>query len=207
MTTVVVLAKRPVAGRVKTRLSPPLTPGQAADVAAAALTDTLTAVDSAGVRRRVLCFAGPVLGWLRPGWGHRAQCEGSLDVRLADAFAAARGPAVVIGMDTPQLTADLLESFVADRYDACLGPTTDGGFWAIGLADPRHARAALLGIPMSTGHTFAAQLARLRRLRLRVQVLPRLVDVDTADDARTVAAQAPHSRFAAAWRAATAGAA
>ncbi len=207
MTTLVVLAKRPVAGRVKTRLCPPLTPGQAARLAGAALTDTLTAVDSAGAADRVLCFDGPVLGWLRPGWRHRAQCSGGLDVRLADAFAAAAGPALVVGMDTPQLDADLLAGFDAHHHDACLGPSADGGYWAIGFADPSRATAALVGVPMSTERTFDHQLARLNSLGLRVQLLPLLVDVDTADDARAVAAAAPHTLFAATWRSTCAGAA
>ena len=207
MTTLLVLAKRPVAGRVKTRLCPPLTGAQAARVAAAALTDTLHAVESAAATQRVLCFDGGVLGWLRPGWQHRTQCTGGLAARLADAFAAARGPALLVGMDTPQLSAALLDEFDPSRYDACLGPTVDGGYWTIGLTDPRSAAASFAGVPMSTPHTFTAQLDRLARLGLRVQMLPLLTDVDTAGDANEVAGLAPHTRFAAAWRATNAGAA
>jgi glycosyltransferase A (GT-A) superfamily protein (DUF2064 family) len=205
--TIVVIAKRPVAGRVKTRLCPPLTPVQAADLAAAALRDTMSAVEDAAARSKVLCFDDEDRSWLRAGWAQRRQRDGGLDARLAGALAAAHGPALVVGMDTPQLTADLLDGFAADRFDACLGPTVDGGYWTIGLRDTALAPAALLGVPMSTGHTFAAQLRRLRGLGLTVQVLDRLIDVDTIADAHAVAALAPRTEFAATFAELEAGAA
>jgi hypothetical protein len=206
-TTIVVIAKRPVAGRVKTRLCPPLTPMQAADLAAAALADTVRAVDSASTRSRVLCLDDDDRSWLPTGWVQRRQREGGLDARLAGALVGAHGPAIVVGMDTPQLTADLLDGFDADNFDACLGPTADGGYWTIGLRDTTLAPAALLGVPMSTGHTFAAQLRRLRGLGLTVQILHRLIDVDTIADAQAVAAIAPRTLFAAALAGLDAGAA
>lgn len=197
--TLVVIAKRPDPGRVKTRLMPALTADGAAALAAAALTDTLDVVDRTAPARRLLAFAGDPAGWHRPGWELVAQPEGGLDVRLAAAFAAAApGPALVVGMDTPQLRPDLLSGFDPDRFDAALGPATDGGYWAIGLTDPARADAALLGVPMSTSRTGAVQHARLRDLGLRVQRLPELTDVDHVEDAVTVAAQAPGTRFAAA---------
>jgi rSAM/selenodomain-associated transferase 1 len=199
ITTHIVIAKRPMPGRVKTRLCPPLTPAEAADLAAAALTDTLAAVESATATTRMLCFDGDATNWLSPGWAYRRQRPGGLDVRLADALGAAAGPAMVVGMDTPQLDARLLDSFDAERYDACIGPTADGGYWTIGLRDPAYAPAALLGVPMSTEHTYADQIERLRSLGMSIQVLDELVDVDTIDDAVEVARQAPHRCFAAAF--------
>jgi len=196
--TVVVIAKRPIAGRVKTRLCPPLTLVQAADLAAAGLADTMSAVDASSARSKVLCFDADDRSWLRTGWVQRRQRGGGLDARLAVALAGAHGPALVVGMDTPQLTAALLDGFDAARFDACLGPTADGGYWTIGLRDTSLAPAALLGVPMSTGRTFAAQLRRLRDLDLTVQILDRLIDVDTIADAHAVAALAPRTAFAAA---------
>ena len=196
--THVVIAKQPVPGRVKTRLCPPLSPRQAATLAGAALSDTLAAVDAVRPRTKVLCFDGDPSGWLRPGWVHRRQRSGGLDVRLADALATVVGPATVVGMDTPQLNSRLLDSFDPVRFDACLGPTADGGYWTIGLRDTKYAHAAISGVPMSTDHTYAAQLARLRSLGLSVQVLDELVDVDTIDDAVDVARLVPHTAFGAA---------
>nr|BFE88446.1 hypothetical protein GCM10020093_110470 [Planobispora longispora] len=108
MTQIVVIAKEPVAGRVKTRLTPPFTPGQAARLAAAALEDTLRAVAAAPVRHRVLALDGLPGTWL-PGGPESfvviAQRGDGLDERLAAAFADAyrlhREPVVLIGMDTP----------------------------------------------------------------------------------------------------------
>jgi glycosyltransferase A (GT-A) superfamily protein (DUF2064 family) len=202
--TVIVIAKRPVAGRVKTRLVPPLTAQQAADVAAGALADTLATVAALPAERHRLAFDGDPAGWTPPGWEVRAQVAGGLDRRLVAAFdPPGTGPAVLVGMDTPQLRVTQLAAFDPSRYDACLGRAHDGGYWAIGLRDPRLARAAILGVAMSTADTGAQQLARLHGLGLRVQLLDELTDVDTIDTAREVAALVPGSAFARALARAT----
>ncbi|MEP7179289.1 MAG: DUF2064 domain-containing protein, partial [Pseudonocardiales bacterium] len=119
------------------------------------------------------------------------------DHRLAAAFhAAGASPALLVGMDTPQLRSAQLSAFDPERYDACLGLATDGGYWAIGFRDPRLAAPAILGISMSTAHTGAHQLRRLHRLGLREQLLDELRDVDTIADADEVAALIPGSAFA-----------
>ncbi|WP_031161385.1 TIGR04282 family arsenosugar biosynthesis glycosyltransferase [Streptomyces durhamensis] len=194
MTTLLVIAKEPLPGRVKTRLTPPFTPREAAQLAEAALADTLHAVVAAPATRRVLVLDGAPGPWLPPGFEVLPQCAGGLDERLADAFASCFGPALLIGMDTPQVTPELLTVDFAD-CDAYLGAAEDGGFWALGLAQP--APALLRGVPMSTPVTGAVQRERLLAAGLRVRELPRLRDVDTAADARAVAALAPHGRFAA----------
>ncbi|MGW3358299.1 TIGR04282 family arsenosugar biosynthesis glycosyltransferase [Streptomyces bungoensis] len=194
MTTLLVIAKEPRPGRVKTRLTPPFTPAQAAGLAEAALADTLRAVAAAPARRRVLVLDGRPGPWLPPGFDVVPQCAGALDARLADAFARCSGPALLIGMDTPQVTPDLLDVDLTD-CDACFGPAEDGGFWALGLARPEP--ALLRGVPMSSPETGAVQRERLVAAGLRVRDLPRLRDVDTAADARAVAALAPHGAFAA----------
>ncbi len=207
MITLVVLAKQPRAGRVKTRLTPPLSPVQAAAVAAAALHDTLAVGDRIPARRRLLAFDGDVRAWRPPGWWHVAQPAGGLDERMIAGFAAVRrGPAVLLGMDTPQLQPRHVQAFDPACYDACLGPATDGGYWCIGFADAHLARPAIAGIPMSTDHTAARQLDRLRALGLRVQLLDTLTDVDTIASAVEVAAAAPHTQFAAALDAVLVGA-
>jgi glycosyltransferase A (GT-A) superfamily protein (DUF2064 family) len=196
--TVVVLAKQPRPGRVKTRLVPPLTHEQAAALAAAALRDTFDAVEAAAVGDRVLAFAGEATIWLPRGWRHVRQPSGGLDTRIVAAFGAGRGPTVLVGMDTPQLRAADLEAFDPRRYDACLGLAPDGGYWAIGFADPAYAGPAVTGVPMSSAQTGAEQLRRLSALGLRVQLLEPMTDVDTIDSAHEVARVAPRTRFAAA---------
>ena len=204
---VMVIAKEPVPGRVKTRLTPPYTPAEAAELAAAALADTLAAVASAGVARRVLALAGSPGPWLPPGFDVIGQRGGGLDERIASALADARAtcpaPLVLIGMDTPQVTPALLAAaagpLVSGAADATFGMAEDGGFWLLGLReiDP----ALVLGVPMSRPDTGALQLARLHAAGLRVRPLPELADVDTADEAERIAAATPGSRFAARVRA------
>ena len=191
MTTLLVIAKEPRPGRVKTRLTPPFTPWEAAQLAEAALADTLSAVARTPARRRVLVLDGAPGPWLPAGFDVVPQCAGGLDERLAAAFAGCDGPTLLIGMDTPQVTPELLTVDFAD-CDACFGPAEDGGFWALGLADPDP--GLLRGVPMSVPHTGAVQRERLAHLRVRQ--LPRLRDVDTADDAALVAKTAPGGRFA-----------
>ncbi len=196
----VVIAKAPVAGRSKTRLCPPLEPAQAATLAEAALADTLQAVaGTPGAGRRVLVLDGAPGPWLPAGFEVIAQRGTAFGERLANAVADVGEPLLMVGMDTPQLTrAQLgaaLERLDEPDVDAVLGPTPDGGYWAIGLSapDPR----VFDGVPMSTAQTGAAQQARLSELGLRTARLGTLRDVDTFDDAVAVAALAPWTRFAA----------
>jgi rSAM/selenodomain-associated transferase 1 len=199
---IVVIAKEPVPGRVKTRLTPPYTPAEAAEVAEAALADTLAAVASAGVARRVLALAGSPGRWLPPGFDVIGQRGGGLDERIALALADVRAtcpaPLVLIGMDTPQVTPALLaqaaEPLVSGAADATFGLAEDGGFWLLGLREIEP--ALVLGVPMSRSDTGPRQLARLHDAGLRVRLLPELADVDTADEARRIAAQTPGSAFA-----------
>jgi glycosyltransferase A (GT-A) superfamily protein (DUF2064 family) len=193
-TTLLVIAKQPVPGRVKTRLVPPCTHEQAAALAEAALADTLRTVLMVRAARRVLVLDGEPGPWLPPGFDIVPQCGGPLDQRLAAAFAAVRGPALLIGMDTPQVTPEML-AVDWRAADAVFGPAADGGFWALGLREPDP--ALLRGVPMSTSATGAIQRARLVAAGLRVAELPQLRDVDTAVDALAVAREAPQTLFAA----------
>jgi glycosyltransferase A (GT-A) superfamily protein (DUF2064 family)/SAM-dependent methyltransferase len=241
MSTLIVLAKAPVPGRVKTRLCPPFTPGQAAGLAEAALRDTLAAAMLTEADHLLIFLDGEPGPWLAqshrdrqseprtrqasrrlPGQRLRRepkptegplvrvapQSAGGVDVRIAAAFAeAARhdpGPTVLIGMDTPQVTAQLLEralTLLADGAHAVFGPAADGGFWALGL-DHAHttekaAEHLVHGVPMSVPETGRVQLERLRTAGLSVALLPELRDVDAAADAHAAAAPAPDSAFAA----------
>jgi rSAM/selenodomain-associated transferase 1 len=196
--SIVVLAKSPVPGRVKTRLCPPCTHREAADIAAAALADTLETVCDTPARARVLALDGAPGPWVPDGFVIVPQVGHGLDERLANAFAAVTGPAVLIGMDTPQVSrgrlVEAMEKLSAPDVDAVLGMAIDGGWWALGLrhADPR----VFLGVPMSTDHTGADQLTRLRSLGYRTHLLDELQDVDTFADAVEVARVIPNSSFA-----------
>jgi uncharacterized protein len=192
----IVIAKTPRPGRCKTRLAPPLTLADAARVARAALRDTLDAALDVPAAEHVLALDGPAEAWVATGFRTIVQRGDGLDERLAAAFDDVGGPALLIGMDTPQVTPELLGHGLRelDRSDAVLGPALDGGYWAIGL---RAANAGLFhGVPMSRPDTFELQLARLRSAGLAVRLLDPLRDVDRIDDAYAVARLAPRSRFA-----------
>jgi glycosyltransferase A (GT-A) superfamily protein (DUF2064 family) len=195
--TLLVIAKEPVPGRVKTRLTPPYTPQEAAALAEAALSDTLHTVLLAPARRRILVLDGTPGRWLPPGFDVVPQVPGGLDERIAGAFSLCDdGPALLVGMDTPQLTPDLLADVGREGHDAWFGPAADGGFWALGLTDPSRAESLVRGVPMSTDRTGAIQRRRLTEAGLTVCDLPSLRDVDTAADAASVAGLCPPgSRF------------
>ncbi|USX52930.1 DUF2064 domain-containing protein [Lentzea sp. HUAS12] len=196
-----VMAKSPVPGQVKTRLCPPLSPEQAADVAAAALLDTLEAALETPGAVPVVALAGVVRREdVRTAL---AQCVvipqrgETFGDRLANAhadIARFRMPVLQIGMDTPQVTPSLLQA-CAEFDEAALGMAADGGWWALGLRDPLRADV-LRDVPMSRADTGALTLEALRVRDVRM--LPVLSDVDTIADAGAVAAHIPDSRFAAA---------
>lgn len=194
-----VIAKAPAPGRSKTRLVPPCTLEEAAALAEAALADTLEAVARTGADRRVLALDGEPGSWLPAGFEVIPQRGRGLDERVAGAFEDVGGPALLIGMDTPQVTPDLLDSalgsLLGDGVDAVLGAAEDGGWWAAGLRQPD--RRAFVGVPMSTASTGRLQREAFARRGLRVVALPVLRDVDLPEDARAVARLAPDSRFAA----------
>jgi glycosyltransferase A (GT-A) superfamily protein (DUF2064 family) len=198
MTSIVVIAKETIPGKVKTRLHPPFSLEQAAELAAASLSDTLRAVSTLGATEQILYFDGTLLPEGADGFRVIPQSAGTLDERIAALFDLCTGPTLLVGMDTPQLScehlAPVFDSWPED-VDAWFGPATDGGFWALGLRNPNG--DLVRGVPMSRDDTGVIQLCRLTTAGLRVRLLPPLTDVDTVDSARAVAAIAPYGEFAA----------
>jgi glycosyltransferase A (GT-A) superfamily protein (DUF2064 family) len=210
-----VVAKAPVPGEVKTRLGRDVGPERAAELAAAALLDTLDrCVEAFGTRRCHLALAGRLEHAARhreleaalTGWTVHRQRGAGFASRLRHAHedaGAAGAPVVQVGMDTPQVSAEVLRAAAAQlrtERAAVLGPADDGGWWLLGVATSDLV-AGLEQVPMSTARTGAHTAVALRAAGAGVRTTVRLRDVDTSTDAAVVAAQAPHTRFAAAWRA------
>lgn len=201
--TLVVIAKEPLPGRAKTRLEPAVGSEGAAALAAAALGDTLDAVAATPAGGRLLALEGEPGAWVPAGFAVVPQRGEGLGERIAAAFEDAGGPALLVGMDTPQLTPELIAGAASELCrrgtDAVIGPAEDGGWWALGLrrSDP----SLFSGVPMSEPTTGRAQVAALERRGLSYRRLPPLRDVDTIADALAVAEAAPDSRFARAVRA------
>jgi len=201
VTDLVVIAKACIPGRVKTRLVPPLSLQQAADLAYTCLADTLLAMQELDVERRILYFDGTEDQTPPEAEGFELvpQVTGGLDQRLGHIFDLCRdSPMIMIGMDTPQVSAQLLQPMldgVRDgRADAWFGAARDGGFWSLGMTHPDG--SLIRGVPMSVRDTGRKQLSRLLRAGLRVEQLTPLIDVDYATDAMDVAELAPDTRFA-----------
>lgn len=201
-------AKAPVAGLAKTRLGAIIGPDAAADLAAAALLDTIEAC-AISFASCHLALAGDLdraersdeIAAALAGWQVFEQQGDTFGARLAHAHTHVGGPVVQVGMDTPQLTPVLLAEVVAalGRHDAVLGPAADGGWWVLALRDPARA-GVLVDVPMSRPSTYADTRTLLALGNEPVGTVGVLRDVDTVQDAELVAAGAPSTRFARAWR-------
>ncbi len=210
-----VVAKSPVAGKVKTRLGREIGMERAADLAAAALLDTVAACRAAfGPARCHLALDG-VLAHGQRGeelleatldWTVHPQRGESFAERLLhaheDSAAFSGAPVVQVGMDTPQLTVDHLVqagSLLTSPSTAVLGPAEDGGWWLLGVGGP-HLLRYLHEVPMSTSETGEQTREALVRAGAQVIDIVTMRDVDEVLDAEHVAASAPHTRFARSWK-------
>ncbi|OBJ23243.1 MULTISPECIES: DUF2064 domain-containing protein [unclassified Mycobacterium] len=212
--TLLVVAKAPEPGRAKTRLAATVGDRVAAEIAAAALLDTLDAVAAAPVAARVVALTGDLAGAANVAEIRQrlasftviAQRGEDFAARLANAHAdAADGlPVLQIGMDTPQVSADLLGGCARRLLEApaVLGPARDGGWWVLGVGEPAMAQC-LRTVPMSVPDTGELTLKALRDNGIDVVTVQTLADVDVVDDVAVVrGACAPGSRFARVTRAA-----
>ncbi|WP_235561897.1 DUF2064 domain-containing protein [Marmoricola sp. Leaf446] len=213
---VLVVAKAPVPGRVKTRLGASIGMEAAAELAAASLLDTLAACAAAyPAGRRHLALDGDLAEARRgqelrdalEGWQVHPQRGDGLAEKLgaahADVAAVSGGPVVQVGMDTPHAPVETLQAaadLLVGPDDAVLGPAHDGGWWLLGVAGP-HLLVHLPEVPMSTDATGAGTLDALARAGGHVHQVEALRDVDELDDASAVAQAAPQSRFAHAFAA------
>ena len=209
--TVLVIAKAPVAGLAKTRLAATIGPEAAADIAAAALLDTLDAVAAAPVTARVVALTGDLDVASRAAEIRERlraftvipQRGASFAHRLANshidtAEAVAPQPVLQIAMDTPQVTAELIArcATVLLAAPAVLGMAGDGGWWVLGLRSADMADA-LREVPTSRNDTGVLTLAALRANGIDVSLVEELDDFDTLDDVAAVRRVcAPDSRFA-----------
>lgn len=207
--TVLVMAKAPVPGQAKTRLGATVGDRVAADIAAAALLDTLDAVAATPVAERVVALTGDLDAAANAVEIHQrlepftviAQRGNTFADRLAnahaDAAAAAGHPVLQIGMDTPQVTAKLLAGCARRLCEtpAVLGFARDGGWWVLGMRAPAAAEC-LRTVPMSVPDTGVLTLKALQNNGIDVTLVNKLVDFDVVDDVAAVrAACAPTSRF------------
>ena len=192
----IILAKEPLPGQVKTRLSPPLSPEEAAQLYHSFLIDILEEMARVPEVRLAVAFSPPgAQVWFRglapPGTILFPQEGADLGERMAQAFAqgfaAGLGPVLLRGSDVPDLPAAVIseakEVLAAGRAQVVLGPATDGGYHLVGLTEPQ---PRLFQGPAWSSSTVLADTLRLaRQMDLRVHLLPPWPDIDTADNLRT----------------------
>lgn len=192
----VIFAKAPVPGKVKTRLSPPLSPQQAAAIQEASLRDVVERARGSAADLRIHYADGDgAAAWFGETFADveaLPQGAGGLGRRLSRVFEggfdSGLSRLVVIGSDSPTLPPDELDAaFEALRtVDVAIGPASDGGYYLVGLharAWPR-ARSLFRNVPWSTSAVFAATTAQAAAAELEVRVLRAWYDIDRPDDLR-----------------------
>ncbi len=189
-----VFVKAPSPGKVKPRLSPPLSPGEAASLYRSLVEDLLertAPLEGQGVERVCTYEADaefPDLSWLSvPSPRLNFQRGGSPGERYIRAFdqsfsAAPGGRVVALASDVPLLPLEYIQlSFkLLDSKEAVLGPSVDGGCYLLGLRH-RHSEA-LKGLPWATGEVFHKAKEALEAHSLDYDLLPPYYDVDTPED-------------------------
>ncbi len=192
----IVFAKIPHPGRVKTRLTTVLTEADACRLYTAFLRDALAQYGRLGVDVRL--YLGPPAepipdGLVPPGVSVHRQRGAGLGERMAAAFvetfAAGYERVVIIGTDHPTLpTAFIEQAFaaLAGPQALCLGPSDDGGYYLLGMNAPY--TSVFKGMTYSHGDVFRQTLGRCSATRAATTVLPMWYDVDTPDDLRRLAA-------------------
>ena len=211
MNALMVVAKRPAAGQTKTRLTPPLSPDQAAALYECFLRDTLDLMRNVPRVKPVIAYlphdAQDYFAQLAPDFDLIPQIGDDLGMRLDQALThyLAQGyeRVAIMNSDGPTLPLEyLVRAFdaLADHVDVTLGPSDDGGYYLIGLKKP--APRLLREVQMSTPRVTADTLALADAEGLRVKLLPAWYDVDDIDSLRHLRAElaaapahvAPHTR-------------
>lgn len=193
MNSLIVFAKAPVPGKVKTRLCPPLTGEQAARLYTAFAEDVLAGARAASAAVSVAYEPHPLypdLSWLQDAPSWFPQKKGDLGARMAAAFQTAfhagSSKVVIIGSDCPDLDPDILQdAFLRlNGADAVLGPAEDGGYYLIGLNAPMP--GLFTKMEWSIPNVLARTLERLMRRGMRCELLPERVDIDNFADLKAL---------------------
>lgn len=189
----VIMARAPVPGQVKTRLQPHLTPEQSADLALAFLKDALDLAASVKAYATFLAFTPPEMEALfrqlvSPSVNLLAQVEGDLGQRMCHILHQlgdkGYSPVVIVGSDLPTLQPGHLEKAIQRLHscEVCLGPSHDGGYYLIGA---RSAYECLFeSISWSTPRVLQGTIERAKAAGLSLALLEVCLDVDTFEDLR-----------------------
>ncbi|RII26362.1 MAG: hypothetical protein CXR31_11775 [Geobacter sp.] len=189
----IIFAKRPVPGQVKTRLIPHLAADEAARFYECMLRDTISRTSRlAGIDRLIFFMEEPeAVGYfhrLAPGIPLFPQQGEDLGERMANAFRSAFScgyrEVVIIGSDSPDLPLPCMESafvrLVTGEAEAVFGPSDDGGYYLVAL-NKMHAEL-FSGIEWSRSDVLAKSLVKVAEAGIRAALLPGWYDVDRIED-------------------------
>lgn len=188
---IVIMAKQPNRGGTKTRLVPPLTFTEAANLYQALLLDTIDLVTSIAAVDMAVGVTPPAarsfFQQITPPQTYLLPVEGSdigacIHTVTAKLFAQGYQKVLAINSDGPSLPADYLTRAVEllDHHEVIFGPNDDGGYYLVGLVQPQP--QLFQEIPWSTDQVFKQSLSRSAELGLRTGILPSWFDIDSGDD-------------------------
>jgi uncharacterized protein len=185
-----------IPGKVKTRLAQTIGHKAASDVYALMLSHAADKYSHVNADLRVFVSEEPEE--IKLPWPITALQEGAdLGERMSNAFlqsfSQGYDQVLLCGTDIPSLTAEIIsECFDAlGSWGMVIGPTTDGGYYLIGLTRAAFDSSLFTGIPWSTPSVFTDTTTAAQRLKLRTHVGPLLTDLDTLDDAMQIVRQCP----------------
>jgi rSAM/selenodomain-associated transferase 1 len=202
----VMLTKAPQPGQSKTRLVPPLSYAEAAELARALLLDQLESLTTFHGARLFIAFtpetaAGFFEGFISQGFTSFAQRGGSLGERMSHAFehlfASAFEKVILIGSDLPTLPVKFFHqayAWLEKSADVVLGPSADGGYYLIGMK--RMIPAIFDSIAWSSADVLSQTIHKLDNLGLRHELLSEWYDIDTAKDLERLQSQRVNSEVA-----------
>jgi uncharacterized protein len=202
---IIIFVKFPEPGKVKTRLSPPLTPEQAAELYRCMVLDHLDTLDSLDIPTRI--FFTPADSrerckeWLGADLTYLPQEGGDLGERMANAFTTifekGYDRVVLVGSDIPQLTTMVfIEAFEAlESHDAVIGPTMDGGYYLIGFREETFLPEVFEGISWSSENVFDETTHILSNNVQTAHLLSPLNDIDTIQDLNELSEHSANSPF------------
>lgn len=193
---VLVFARAPVAGLVKTRLAPELDADRIAELYKCFVEDVVQKLRQEGLPVRLCCHPPEsgemVRQWLGRGIEYQSQYGSDLgekmSVAFASAFSSGADRAILIGTDIPDLPGTIFTKGLSalSDHDAVIGPAVDGGYYLIGFRSNAFQPSIFKNIPWSTASVYNLTLTRLHACRASVYQLPQWRDIDSYEDLKAL---------------------
>jgi len=189
---IIVFARAPEKGLVKTRLAKKLPPDTVLSLYKCFVADVLDAIDTELYHIRICFFpayaSGNMIQWFGSQYDYIPQEGCDIGQRMLSAFSKTFSdgfnPVLLIGSDIPALTSSIVHQACDAllRTDAVIGPSHDGGYYLIGFNSDTFQPDVFNNMPWSSPQVFSLTLSRLTIHCRRVHILPVCQDIDEPDD-------------------------